>query len=99
MYIFLALLVLISIFVLPIYFTIKSKKTLIFKGSIIGFIIGLGIMTYDFEGFVNPGGPSTPITNTLSDIVPLSIFPLPILGTLIGLIIGYLLQKTLATKK
>lgn len=77
--------------------------SVILKGCILGFIEGFAVMFYDFDGFLNAGGPSTPITNSINKILGLdTVFILPLLGMLIGFVICliiYKLPKLLNTNK
>lgn len=64
-----------------IFFIIKTKRINIYtKGIISGGIFGLGIWLYDYDFLLNPGGPSTVITDYIKNIFGFSPFLILIIG-------------------
>lgn len=75
------------------------------KSTIIGGIVGFLILWYDFDFFINVGGPEAPISRFIRNLFSVGgisffevfVFPMIILiltFSFLGLIIGLLISKT-----
>ncbi len=74
--------------------TVKSKKTMIIKCGVFGFIIGFIITWFDYDFFLNPAGPVASIDSFFQNLLGIRLPLITILvGVFIGLLIGALIDK------